>query len=32
LPRAGFTGEEFGDMQVFFVEPGGINIIRSNRP
>ena len=32
LPRAGFTGEEFGDMQVFFVEPDGINIIRSNRP
>jgi hypothetical protein len=27
LPRSGFTGEEFGDMKVFFLDTGGVQAI-----
>ena len=32
LPKDGFSGEEFGDIQVFFVDEGGIDVINTKRP
>jgi len=29
LTKKGFTGEQFGKMKVFFIEPGGLKVIQS---